>query len=266
MTEFIDRLARADWGRRIYSLLPDRVMDALPALPLRGLDGGNGGMIRGWGLQFGPLRQQVSRDPLYRKARRAALGKTLVQELNRINLYLLIRFYLGGMPSQDVAEIGAYHGGNAFFMATLLAELYPKARVYAFDTFEGLPDSTRGHDLHRAGDFGDASLAAVKAAARARKLDNIEFVAGDVRETLKSFEGPLALAHIDLAIYDPIAVAQHLLWERLVEGGYLVYDDANVSNCVGATRAVEEFLVACGVHSEQIFPHVVFRKQAALAQ
>jgi predicted O-methyltransferase YrrM len=262
MSALVDKLARADWARRLYSLLPDQTLDALPQLPLRGMDGGNGGMIRGWGLQFGPLRSLVSRDPLYRKARRAAHGKTLVQELHRINLFLLIRFYVNMLKTQDIAEIGVYHGGNAFFMATLLKELYPGAKLYAFDTYEGISDSTRGSDLHVKGDFGDASLIAVRAAAKQRGLDNIEFVAGDVRETMKSFHAPLGLAHIDLAVYDPIAYAQDVLWDGLAPGGYLVYDDATFSNCVGATRAVEEFLVKHRVHSEQIFPHFVFRKSS----
>jgi Methyltransferase domain len=265
MVALVDKLARADWGRRLYSLLPERRLDNLPELPLRGMDGGDGGMIRGWGLQFGPLRSLASRDPLYRKARKASVGKTLVQELHRINLFLLIRFYLPMLKTQDVAEIGVYHGGNAFFMAILLNELYPGARLYAFDTYEGISGSTRGRDLHMKGDFGDASLSAVRQAAKERGIGNIEFVPGDVRETMRSFNTPLGLAHIDLAVYDPIVFAQDVLWSALVPGGYLVYDDATFSNCVGATRAVEEFLIAHRIHSEQIFPHFVFRKAESSA-
>ena len=265
MSALVDKLARADWGRRLYSLLPDQRLDNMPELPLRGMDRGHGGMTRGWGLHFGPLRSLVSRDPLYRKARKASNGKTLVQELHRINLFLLIRFYLPMLRSQDVAEVGVYHGGNAFFMAHLLHELYPGTKLYAFDTYEGISGSTRGRDLHMKGDFGDASLSAVRQAAKERGIDNIEFVPGDVRETMKSFDVPLGLAHIDLAVYEPIVFAQDVLWNGLVPGGYLVYDDATFSNCVGATRAVEEFLVAHRVHSEQIFPHFVFRKAEAAA-
>src|SRR5580658_4284235 len=107
----IDRLARADWGSQFYRLLPARGLDTLANLPLRGMDEGHGGIIRGWGLDGGTLRGRVSRDPLYRKARRAAKGRSVVSELRRLNLFLLIRFYFSDLASQDIAELGVYRGG-----------------------------------------------------------------------------------------------------------------------------------------------------------
>jgi hypothetical protein len=259
---FIDRLIRAEWGRRIYGLLPDRALERIPEPDLRGMAGDHGGMLRGWGIEFGVLRRLVSRDPLYRKARRAEAGRSVLLELRRINLFLLIRFYLAELPSQDIAELGVYRGGNAFFMATLLKALYPKARVYAFDTYTGMPETKRGIDLHVAGDFADSSLEEIRRAAASRQLNNIEFVQGDVRHTLTTFNLPIALGHIDLDIYEPIAFAQNVIWACLVPGGYLVYDDATTSSCLGATRAVEDFLTSHRIHSDQIYPHFVFRKTA----
>ena len=262
MDEFVDRLSRADIGLRLYSLYPSRQLTHFPQLPLHGMDDGHGGLARGWGIQFGPLRRLVSRDPLYRKASGTGRGRSLLNELRRINLYLLIRFFSQGWAGKDIAELGVYRGGNAFFLATLLNELYPGAKVYAFDTYEGMPETRRGIDLHVAGDFSDASLTEIRHAASDRGIGNIEFIKGDVRDTLLRFNEPIGLAHIDLDIYEPIAFAQEIMWERLVGGGYLVYDDATVSSCLGATRAVEDFVIKHGIHSDQIYPHFVFRKQA----
>ncbi len=232
----------------------------MPALPLRGMEEGHGGMIRGWGLDCGPLRGLVSRDPLYRKARRAAGNRSVMTEARRINLFLLIRFYFSDLASQDIAELGVYRGGNLFFMATLLKDLYPGTRVYAFDTYTGMPQTARGIDLHVEGDFADASLEEISRSAVERKLNNIEFVKGDIRDTLRGFRGSIGLAHIDLDIYEPICFAQNIMWDLLVRRGYLVYDDATVGSCLGATRAVEDFLVRHNVHSDQVYPHFVFRK------
>jgi len=259
---FMDKLIRADLGKRLYNLLPDQKLERLPNPPVNSRAQGHGGMIRGWGLEYGELRRRVSRDPLYRKARRAANGRSVLSELRRINLFLIIRFYFSELASQDIAELGVYKGGNVFFMATLLKELYPGARVHAFDTYEGMPETKRGIDLHSAGDFADASLDEIVQAAKERGLDNVEFVKGDVRQTLGNFRTKLALGHIDLDIYEPIAFAQNVMWEQLVAGGYLVYDDTTTSSCLGATRAVEDLLVKEGVHSDQIFPHFVFRKSS----
>jgi hypothetical protein len=46
----------------------------------------------------------------------------------------------------------------------------------------------------------------------------------------------------------------------MVDGGYVVFDDATVSSCIGATEAVEDLLIRDGsMNSEQIWPHYVFR-------
>jgi hypothetical protein len=46
----------------------------------------------------------------------------------------------------------------------------------------------------------------------------------------------------------------------MVEGGYIVFDDALYSSCIGATEVVEETVIRRdGLNSEQVYPHMVFR-------
>jgi len=46
----------------------------------------------------------------------------------------------------------------------------------------------------------------------------------------------------------------------MVPGGYIVFDDATTSSCIGATAVVEDDVIRRdGLNSEQIFPHFVFR-------
>jgi hypothetical protein len=132
--------------------------------------------------------------------------------------------------------------------------------VYGLDTFAGMPETNAATDLHRRGDFSDTSMESIRSAAKAFGLDNIELVKGDVRDTLPEVcrRVPFGLAHIDLDIYDPIVFAQKELLQHMVPRGYLIYDDALVSSCPGATMAVEE-LIRSGRSCEQIFPHFVFR-------
>ena len=50
----------------------------------------------------------------------------------------------------------------------------------------------------------------------------------------------------------------------MVPGGYLAFDDATVSSCLGATEAVESLLIRRdGLNAEQIWPHFVFRAPSA---
>ena len=237
MLQMLRRIVRADLGRRVYSLFPSKDIVGLPETELRGMARGHGGLIRGWGIEFGSLYELVSRDPLYREASKVSSGRSMLAETRRINLFLLVKFFFPDLESRDIAELGVYRAGNVFFLAHLLRRLYRGAVVYALDTYQGMPATRPGLDLHVRGDFSDVSLDELQRAAAARDLENIVFVKGDVRDTLPSFKKRLALAHIDLDIYEPIQFAQTLMWNSLVPGGYLVYDDATTSSCLGATRA-----------------------------
>src|ERR1700752_1702678 len=75
------------------------------------------GYSRGWGLQFGGLAEKVRADPIYRHAMTLAKGRTIQAELCRMNLFLIVRFYLPELASGDIVEFGSYRGGSAIFMA-----------------------------------------------------------------------------------------------------------------------------------------------------
>lgn len=221
------------------------------------------GYQRGWGLQFGGLDEKVRQDPLYQRAVQLTHGRSVVQEVNRMNIFLLIRFFLEALPCRDIIEFGSWRGGNALFMAACLKELYPGAVVYALDTFEGMPATDSTIDLHRAGDFADVDLAELKSVARSHNLDNLQFVQGRFEDTARDVyttAGGFGLAHIDCDILSAVRFAQDTVLPFICRGGYLVYDDAAVSSCLGATQAVEEYVMTHRTHSEQIWPHFVFRR------
>ena len=83
------------------------------------------GYQRGWGLQFGDLKGQVDRDELYHQAFKLAKGRTVVSEMNRMNLYLILRFGFAGLAPGHIVEFGAYRGGNALFMAKVCQVMHP---------------------------------------------------------------------------------------------------------------------------------------------
>jgi predicted O-methyltransferase YrrM len=221
------------------------------------------GYTRGWGIQFGALRDAVRSDPLYQKAARMGSGRSVVSEENRINLYLICRFFLERLEPGHIVEFGAYKGGNALIMASVAAELSPATKVFALDTYTGIPDADPSIDAHSAGDFGGVDLGELREHARRSGIGNIEFVQGRFEETavaLLSRIGRVSLAHIDSDTYASVAFAYDVVRPHMVPGGYLVFDDATVSSCLGATEAVETLLIRRdGMNAEQIWPHFVFR-------
>ena len=221
------------------------------------------GYVRGWGIQFGALRDEVRRDPVYKRAIALSRGRSVVSEDNRINLFLICRFFLSGLPGGHVVEFGSYKGGNALFMAAVLNEVRPGTRVYALDTYSGIPDADPSIDAHSAGDFHDVDLPELRAYAAASGVANVEFIQGRFEDTASALLGRLegvALAHIDSDTYSSVAYAYDIVRRHMVPGGYLVFDDATVSSCLGATEAVESLLIRRdGLNAEQIWPHFVFR-------
>ncbi|MBI4001649.1 MAG: class I SAM-dependent methyltransferase [Nitrospira defluvii] len=221
------------------------------------------GYVRGWGIQFGDLREQVRKDPLYKKALALSSGRTVVSEDNRINLFLILRFFLDQAGAGDIIEFGSYRGGNAIFLAHIVAQLYPGTRVYSLDTFAGMPATNSDIDAHQQGDFGEVDLTELRQFADANGLDNLEFVQGLFQDTAPGVLGRtknIVLAHIDCDIFSSVAYSYEIVKAHMALGGYLVFDDATVSSCLGATEVVESMLIRRdGLNSEQISPQFVFR-------
>ena len=221
------------------------------------------GYARGWGLEFGELAGKVAADPLYIKASALAHGRTLVTEARRMNLFLLLRFYLPQLAAGNIVEFGAYRAGNAAFMACVAEATMPGTQVYALDTFKGMPPTNRAIDAHSGGDFGDVDLEEIRAFLARKRIDNVHLIQGlfeDTAQRIASAHGPFTLAHIDCDIYSAVACAYDVIRPAMTPGGYLVFDDATTSSCIGATDAVEQLVIRRdGLSSEQIHPHFVFR-------
>lgn len=206
-------------------------------------------------------REAIHSDPLFKQAIRCADGRSLVAPEKLENLFLILTEDLPKLASANIVEFGSYRGGSAFFMARILKVIAPDAKVYALDTFAGMPECSKTLDMHSAGDFADSDLEAMKIWRDEMGLDNLEFVQGMIEDTFPTLEcSSFGLSHIDVDIYSAVKFAQDAVWDRMVPGGFLVYDDANWFGTPGATRAAEELVMDRRVHSEQIWPHWVYRR------
>jgi len=221
------------------------------------------GYQRGWGLQYGDLRKHILRDPLYVWALARSGKRTIMTEVNRMNIFLLMRFYLDRVPQGNIVEFGSYRGGNAIFMASVAQELFPKIKIYALDTYEGMPETDKTLDAHNQGDFTGVNFEELQDYAEKLNLRNIKFVKGrfeDTWDNIKAKAGKFALAHIDCDISEAVKYSYESVKTQLVDGGYIVFDDATVSSCIGATTVVEDLVIRRDhLNSEQIWPHFVFR-------
>lgn len=221
------------------------------------------GYQRGWGLQFGNLHGQVLKDELYRHAFDRAKTRTVVSEWNRMNIYLILRYGFEGLAPGHLLEFGAYKGGNAIFMAEVCKALHPGTKVYAFDTFAGMPPVDTSRDAHRSGDFADTGYEELQDVIVRLGLNNLELVRGTFEETATAALqkiGTVRFVHVDCDIYSAVAYSYGVTGPYMVEGGYWVFDDALYSSCIGAMEAIEEVVIQRdGRFAEQSWPHLVYR-------
>lgn len=144
----------------------------------------------------------------------------------------------------DVAEVGVFRGGSAYFLAGAYAAMKaaPKC-LYAIDTFEGHAEGTitNADTYHKAGMFADTSFEGVK-----NYLSRFEFVQVKKGEFSSSARGLISgsyrLVHIDTDLYQPTAECLSYFIPKMDQGGIIVVDDYLGKKCPGVTRAVHEFL------------------------
>jgi len=242
-----------------YLPVLDRVTDCGPRRGRSVYDG----YVRGLGIEFGELRTKVLQDPVYIDAFNRTARRSVLSRDRRINIFLLIKFYLKRLDPGHIIEFGTYRGGSAIFMALAAKEFLPGVKVWALDSFSGFPKIDPSIDSHTRTQFVDTNVDEVREFAAECGLDNVEFVKGRIEDTASDVlkeAGKIALAHIDCDVYSTVKYSWEAVKGYMVSGGYVVFDDATTSGCLGATEVVEDVLVRQeALCSEQIYPHFVFR-------
>jgi O-methyltransferase len=139
-------------------------------------------------------------------------------------------------------ECGVYKGGTAILLAKVIAEYGPSSgtKLHLFDTFEGMPDVNAQKDWHKSGDFKDTSEEAVS--SRVGHPEHVVTHKGFIPDTFKGLENSkISFAHIDVDIYQSILDSLDFIYPRLMDGGFIIFDDYGFPTCPGARQAVDEF-------------------------
>lgn len=137
----------------------------------------------------------------------------------------------------DVAEVGVYKGGSALTLAEAFDS--SKKTLYLFDTFEGIPYSDSRIDGHKQGDFNDVSF---ESTTKLFADYEAEIRKGIFPKTTQGLENKLfCCVHIDTDVYQSIKDCIEFFYPRLVDGGFLVFDDWEWQYCRGVKKAIEEY-------------------------
>ncbi|WP_215357904.1 TylF/MycF family methyltransferase [Polynucleobacter sp. UB-Raua-W9] len=164
----------------------------------------------------------------------------------------------------DVIELGVFKATSLIRFATFRACLESEfsRKITGFDTFGVFPRENIGQqeDIDFIDDFeaeaGEGlSLEEVKEIFTKKSFQNIFLESGNVFETLPAYlkrfpATRIAILHLDMDVKEPTSFALDLLFDRVVPGGLIVFDDYNT--VAGETEAVDEFLASKGLRIEKV--------------
>ncbi|CEO34743.1 CalS11 [[Clostridium] sordellii] len=152
----------------------------------------------------------------------------------------------------EILEFGVYKGASIIRFATyreLLENTYYR-KIIGFDIFGEFPKTDNDDDnkfIQRFEEQGGNGISkeALEDFIKNKNINNIELIKGNVFDTLDEFleknkQIKISLLHLDLDVYKPTKFILEKLYERMVPGGIIVFDDYGTVK--GATDAIDEFL------------------------
>jgi hypothetical protein len=191
-------------------------------------------------------------------------GLTMTCLSRLVNTLKSCRYVVENNIPGDFVECGVFRGGNGILAKRLFEKLGANRSVWMFDTFKGMTAPTE-YDvqirtkIHAGKQFRKkqkdqhnlwcyASLEDVKNnfLNSNLKLDRVNFIKGDVSETLKIKENipsKIAILRLDTDWYESTKSELEILYPILSVGGVLIIDDYGFWQ--GSRKATDEYFSAC---------------------
>ncbi|MCT7495711.1 TylF/MycF family methyltransferase [Aliarcobacter cryaerophilus] len=162
-----------------------------------------------------------------------------------------------------IVECGLFKGNSFFRLAhfrDLLESRYSR-KLIGFDIFGAFPDTDFEDDKKYLQNFKNTAgensieLEEIEKIMKYKKLENYEFIKGDINKTIPEYcqnneHLKIALLHIDTDVYEPAVTILENMYDRIVKGGIIMFDD--YGTFPGETKAVDEFFADKGLIIEKL--------------
>lgn len=140
-------------------------------------------------------------------------------------------------------EVGVWRGGTGALIARRAKLSGISEPVYLCDTFTGVVKASSSDSFYTGGEHSDASRVKVEDLVYRRMgLDNVRIVEGIFPEsaTTEMNSTKFRFCHIDVDVYKSASDILAWVWNRLVIGGIVVYDDYGFPRTSGITTHLNE--------------------------
>lgn len=161
-----------------------------------------------------------------------------------------------------VVECGVFKGASLIrFLTfrTILESPYSR-KIIGFDAFGKFPIQDDTNDQAFVEKFESAAgdgipMDELESVLSYKGFNNFELIQGNVEKTIPDYvekhpELKISLLHIDVDVYKPSVVILDELFDRVVNGGIIVFDD--YATVAGETRAADDFFLGKNVMLEKL--------------
>ena len=179
-------------------------------------------------------------DPEFLETYDVISRSTLVDKYRCYDLWSLV-----GQSSKlegSLIEIGVWRGGTGTLIARKSLLCGIDAPVYLCDTFRGVVKASAQDSVYNGGEHADTSRERVESLLAKMSCDNAVILEGifpdDTGEQVES--GTFRFCHIDVDVYESARDIVEWIWDKMVVGGIVVFDDYGTEGCDGVTKFVNE--------------------------
>jgi O-methyltransferase len=146
-----------------------------------------------------------------------------------------------------ILEVGVWRGGTGALMAKKVLLTGSNDPVFLCDTFQGVVKAGPQDKDYKGGEHSDTEQHIVEDLLRTMGITNARILRGIFPDETAGLIEPGArfrLCHIDVDVYESAKDVMAWIWDRMVVGGIVVYDDYGFKVCGGITKYVNEQVTA----------------------
>lgn len=151
----------------------------------------------------------------------------------------------------DFVECGVWKGFSFGVVTHYLNWASISKSLYLYDTFSGIPEAynseNRSNAVYQQQNAEDPDAIFKAAVARFEGMENVHLVRGTVPESFaQACPKKIALLHLDMNSAASEIAALEVLWDRVVPGGLIVFDDYGWAAYSAQKQAEDAFMAERG--------------------
>jgi O-methyltransferase len=159
----------------------------------------------------------------------------------------------------NILEVGVWKGGTAKLLRQFVTG---NQNIYLADTFTGVVKASKEDSLYKGGEHSDTSESIVRNLFAKDVESNTIFLKGifpeDTGSVVKDVQ--FKFVHIDVDTHDSAKDTFHFVWQQVVQGGIVVFDDYGFNGCEGVTNFFNELTIENAIKLYNINGHGVIIK------